>query len=69
MIWWAQPVSKLASGRAAEPGAVFHEGGVPHISCREGFLRLERVQPPGADEMDAKDAAAKGHLPEGMKFQ
>jgi methionyl-tRNA formyltransferase len=69
LIWWATPAAKLASGRTAAPGTVLSESGVPHVACGEGFLRLEKVQPPGASEMDAPAAARAGHLPEGMRFQ
>ena len=67
-VWWAQPVKSLPSGRSAEAGTVLLEKGAPHVACAQGFLRLERVAPPGAEEMDASAAAQRGLLPEGMKF-
>jgi methionyl-tRNA formyltransferase len=68
LVWWGVAVAKLASERSAPAGTLLLEAGVPHVACGEGFLRLERVQPPGAAEMDGAAAARSGQLPEGMRF-
>ncbi len=48
----------LDSGPAA--GEFAESGGWPVLGCGEGALRLERVQPPGKQEMDG-DAWLRGH--------
>lgn len=68
-IWWAKPVASLPSARRAEPGTVLLEAGTPHVACGEGFLRLEKVAPPGEAEMEAAEASRRGLLPEGLRFE
>lgn len=67
-VWSSKAVKALPSGRTAAPGTLLLEGGVPHVACGSGWLRLERVTPPGAEEMDGSEAASRGSLPEGMRF-
>ncbi|MBI3820022.1 MAG: formyltransferase [Planctomycetes bacterium] len=67
-IWWATPSASIKSGRRAPAGSVLLENGQPVVVCGDGYLRIDKIQPPGREEMDGAAAAKSGQLPEGLAF-